>query len=132
MGNDRNVQPLKRIRVALKAGSTAAEMDIPLPAAEVAFIFGIGSGGLTPFECLLNHRAANEAIAFRVAGSHVGLFFGHLAPALGRRLEGADEVHFTASIVGIETPQPREIIKAMADMAAHGHAAGCDCGCGCG
>jgi hypothetical protein len=130
MGNDRNVQPLKRIRVALKAGWTDAEMDIPLPDAEIAFIFGIGSGGLTPFECLLNDRLENGTIAFRVAGSEAGLFFGHVAPGLARRFESGNEVHFTARIVAVETPPPREVIKAMADMAGHG--AGCDCGCGCG
>jgi hypothetical protein len=39
---------------------------------------------------------------------------------------------FNVRIVGVETPQPREIIKAMAEMAGHGHGAECDCGCGCG
>jgi hypothetical protein len=106
-------------------------MDIPLPVAEVAFIFGIGSGGLTPLEGLLNGREQAETIAFRVAGSEASLFFGHVAPPLGRLAEGRDEVYFTVGIVAVETPQPREVIKAMADLTAHGHEAGCDCGCGC-
>jgi len=135
MDKDRSVQPLQRIRLTLKAGSTAADMDIPPPSAEIAFIFGIGSGGMTPFECLLNDRAENDAIAFSVAASEAGPFFGHLFPgildpALGRLFEGRDEVVFNVRIVAVETPQPREVIKAMADMTSHGH--GCDCGCGCG
>jgi hypothetical protein len=107
-------------------------MDIPLPDAEVVFIFGIGSDGLTPLECLLNGRKEAETIAFRVAGSEAGLFFGHVAPALGRLAEGREEVYFNASILAVETPQPRDVIKAMAEMAGHGHGSGCDCGCGCG
>ncbi len=50
--------------------------------------------------------------------------------ASGRLFDGRDEVHFDVRIMAVETPPPREIIKAMADLTAHGH--GCDCGCGCG
>jgi hypothetical protein len=137
MNKDRSVQPLQRIRLAMKAGSTAADMDIHMTSEEAAFIFGIGPGGMTPFECLLNQRAENETIAFGVAASEAELFFGHLflgllGPALGRLFEGRNKVYFNVRITAIETPQPREIIKAMADMTAHGHGAGCDCGCGCG
>jgi hypothetical protein len=132
MSKDRSVLPLQRIRLALKAGSTAAGMDIPLPSEELAFIFGIGAGGITPFECLLNQRTENEAIAFSVAASEAEAFFGHLAPAFGRLFEGRNEVYLNARIVAIETPAPREVVKAMAELTAHGHGAGCDCGCGCG
>lgn len=135
MSEERCVQPLKRIRLALKAGATAGDMGGSLPSAEIDYIFGIGSGGLTPFECLLNGRAESEAIAFSVAASEAGIFFGHFFPALpgtasGRLFDGRDEVHFDVRIMAVETPPPREIIKAMADLTAHGH--GCDCGCGCG
>jgi hypothetical protein len=135
MNSDRRVQPLQRIRLALAAGSTAEDRDIPAPVEEFAFILGIGSGGMTPFECLLNGRAANETIAFDVAASDAGLFFGALlsgpaGQALSRLFAGRETVYFTARILAMETPEPREVIKAMADLAAHAH--GCDCGCGCG
>ena len=135
MNTDRSVQPLRRIRLAVKAGTTAAATGIPLPSDEIAFIFGIGSGGMTPFECLLNDRAENETIAFSVPVLDADRFFGHLlpgvlGPACDRRFEGRDLLYFNVRVIAVETPQPREIIKAMADMAAHGH--GCDCGCGCG
>jgi hypothetical protein len=106
-------------------------MDIRLPDPELTFIFGIGSAGLTPFECLLNQRTENDAIAFRVAGSDACLFFGHVAAPIGRLTSALPEVYFRVSIVGIETPPPREIIKAMADQASHDHGAGCGCGGGC-
>ena len=106
-------------------------MDIRLPDPELTFIFGIGSAGLTPFECLLNQRTETDAIAFRVAGPDACLFFGHLAAPIGRLASTLPEIYFRVSIVGIETPPPREIIKAMADLASHDHGAGCGCGCGC-
>jgi hypothetical protein len=34
-------------------------------------------------------------------------------------------------ITRIETPAARDIVKAMAELSAHG-GSGCDCGCGCG
>jgi hypothetical protein len=116
----------------MKAESKAGDIVSPLPDPDVAFIFGIAPEGLTPFECLLNGRAENEAIAFHVAGSEAGLFFGHVVPAFDRWFEGRDEVSFNVTIVAIETPTPRDVIKAMAETAAHGHGAGCDGGCGCG
>jgi 3-oxoacyl-[acyl-carrier-protein] synthase III len=37
-------------------------------------------------------------------------------------------VYLNARIVAIETPAPREVVKAMAELTAHGHGAGCDWG----
>jgi hypothetical protein len=126
------VELMKRVKLTFQAGSEAGAADLSLPRADFTFIFGIGSGGLTPFESLLDQHTEIEKIAFRLAGSEAGLFFGHLAPPLGQLFEDHDEVYFNVSIVGIETPQPREVIRAMAEITAHGHGAGCDCGCGCG
>jgi hypothetical protein len=106
-------------------------MDIPLPSPDIDFIFGIGSGGWTPFERLLSDRRETESFSGHVAGAEAGLFFGHVAPALGRLFETRETVFFKACILAVETPPPREVIKAMADAAAHGHEGGCDCGCGC-
>ena len=126
----RSVQPLKKIKLALQAGTNSAVMDIALPTSEIDFIFGIGSGGLTPFECLLADRREAETVACRVAGSEAGLFFGHLAPLLGRLFENRREVYLNVDIVAVETPRPREVIKAMAELTAHDHEDGCNCGCG--
>jgi len=126
------VELMKRVKLTFQAGSVAGAADLSLPRANFSFIFGIGSGGLTPFESLLDQHTATEKIAFRLAGSEAGLFFGHLAPPLGSLFDGRQEIFFDVRIVGIETPEPREVIRAMADFAAHGHGAGCDCGCGCG
>jgi len=126
------VQPLQKIKVRLQAGTADTVMDMALPTPEFDFIFGIGSGGLTPFECLLADRREAESISGCVTGAEAELFFGHVAPGLGRLFEAWDTVFFNVCIVAVETPAPREVIKAMADLAAHGHAAGCDCGCGCG
>ena len=126
------VELMKRVKLTFQAGSAAGAADLSLPRADFTFIFGIGSGGLTPFESLLYQHTETEKIAFRLAGSEADLFFGHLAPPLGSLFQGRHEVFFDVRIVGIETPEPRDVIRAMAEITAHGHGAGCDCGCGCG
>jgi hypothetical protein len=127
-----SVQPLQKIGLRLKAGATAEDLPTALPHIDLTFIFGIGTAGLTPFECLLHHRLPGDEIEFRVAGSEAGPFFGHVAPFVAPLCADRYEVHFNARILAIETPAPREIIKAMAEMTSHGHGSGCDCGCGCG
>ena len=126
------VELMKKVKLTFQAGSAAGAADLFLPRADFTFIFGIGPGGLTPFESLLEQHTATENISFRLAGAEADLFFGHLAPPFGSLFEGRQEVFFDVRIVGIETPQPRDVIRAMAETAGHGHGAGCDCGCGCG
>jgi hypothetical protein len=126
------VELMQRVKLTFQAGSEDGPADLSLPRVDFTFIFGIGSGGLTPFESLLDQHTDTEKIAFRLAGSEAGLFFGHLAPPLGSLFNGRHEAFFDVRIVGIETPEPREVIRAMAEITAHGHGAGCDCGCGCG
>ena len=127
-----SVQPLKRLKLGLRAGPTAEGLPNAPPTLELGFIFGIGTAGLTPFECLLNHRLAGDEIEVRVPGPEAAVFFGHLAPLVGSPGVDGDEVHFSVRILAVEAPAPREVIKAMAEMASHGHGTGCDCGCGCG
>jgi hypothetical protein len=125
------VELMKRIKLTFQAGSAAGAADLSLPCADFTFIFGIGSGGLTPFESLLEQNTATETIAFRLAGAEADLFFGHLAPPLRSLFDSRQEAFFAVRIVGVETPEPRDVIRAMAEITAHGHGAGCDCGCGC-
>jgi hypothetical protein len=126
------VELMKKVKLTFQAGSQAGAADLALPRADFSFIFGIGPGGLTPFESLLDRRSTAENLTFRLAGSETDLFFGHLAPALGSLFDGRPEVFFDVRIVGIETPEPREVIRAIAEITTHGRGSGCDCGCGCG
>jgi hypothetical protein len=42
-----------------------------------------------------------------------------------------EDVYLKVNIVAVKSAESREVVKAMAEFAAHG-GAGCDCGCGCG
>lgn len=96
---------------------------------ELAFIFGVGPEGLVPFELTLSGRAVGEEVRFTVAAGEAGRFFGHLAPAALRLFDRDAEVPLAARIEAVERPDPREVVRALAETASHGP---CDCGCGCG
>jgi hypothetical protein len=123
------VTPLKQVRLAVESAAKATG-----PAAvssEVALIYGIGVRGLPPFECLLTDKREGDAISFQVATAEAEDFFGHLAARFLAFFGPAAEAFFRARIIRIETPEPREVIKAIAETTGHGHGGGCDCGCGC-
>jgi hypothetical protein len=123
------VQPLKRLRTAVEVGNVAA--DFASSNSEVVFIYGIGSSGVSPFECLLADKQEGDTISFHLGKAEADHFFGH-HQALFRPLFGnRHDAFFRIRIAGIETPEPREVVRAMAETLSHGHGEGCECGCGC-
>ena len=123
------IEPLRRVRATIEFGPP--EADPPEGCCEVAFIYGIGPAGLSPFECLLTGKQENETISFRVEKTETEHFFNHLAASFRPLFGGSPEAHFHLQITAIETPEPREIVKSIAEATFHGHGGGCDCGCGC-
>ena len=127
-----NVEPLQKISVTLRAGAAPGDMNLPLPHRGLAFICGIGTGGMTPFEYLLAGREPGDEISFRVTRPELEQFFEHLVLAFCAPFKDRDEVHFQVRLTGIEPADGREIVRAMAELTAHTGSGGCDCGCGCG
>ena len=129
MNDAPRVAPLKRVYTRIGAGAAAAD---PSPSCfEATFIYGIGSAGMPPFECLLAGKGEGDQITFRVTKTEADDFFGHLAPLFAASFDHHGEVFFHTQIVRVETPEARDVVKAMAEMVADGHGGGCDCGCGC-
>jgi hypothetical protein len=88
--------------------------------AEVEFIFGIGSGGLTPFEYELADREEGEEILLRIQHSTIPQVFQHL-PILPRHLpEELDPVYLKVRVVKVAKADQREVIKALAEIAECG------------
>lgn len=123
------VENLAKVTLQLEAGTTADRMDLIPAALEFDFIFGIGPGGMCPFEYQLVDRAAGEEIVIQLKKEELYLLFEHLRPPIMDLFEKHDALHLKIKIVRIDKPENAEVIKALSELASHHH--DCDCGCGC-
>ena len=123
------VDNLKKVTLRLEAGTTADRMDLTAAALKFEFIFGIGSGGMCPFEYQLVNKAAGEEIVIQVKKEELYPLFEHLRPPIMNLFEKHGALHLKIKILRIEKPENTEVIKALSEMASHHH--DCDCGCGC-
>lgn len=125
------VEPLRKIHLSISAAETLRVEGTSHAGMELAFICGIGRSGITPFEARLAGKGVGDVVDLEVMTPQVERFFEHLAPQFCPAFTGRDAVHMRVKITRIETPAARDIVKAMAELSAHG-GSGCDCGCGCG
>ena len=123
------VENLTKVTLRLEAGTIAEHMDLTPTALEFEFIFGIGSGGMCPFEYRLVNKAPGEEIGIRVREVERHLLFEHLHPPVMNLFEKHDALYLKIKILKIQQPENKEIIKALSEVASHHH--DCDCGCGC-
>lgn len=126
----KKVDSLKKIELLLEAGTGPNEMDLTSQPLKKTFIFGIGSDGLTPFECELENKSPGDEIIIDVERSQILSRFGSMAQFIVDNVETSDSFYLRVEIVNIESPENREIVEAMAENLKHGD--GCECGCGCG
>ena len=123
------VENLTKVTLRLEAGTTAEHMDLTPASLEYEFIFGIGSGGMCPFEYQLVNKAAGEEIVIQVKREELYPLFEHLRPPIMNLFEKHDVLHLKIKILRIEKSENTEVVKALSEMASHHH--DCDCGCGC-
>ena len=123
------IDNLKKVTLHLQAGTTADDMNLSLPASEFEFIFGIGPGGMSPFEYRLANKAAGEEVSMLLEKETTHQMFEHLHLPVMSLFRKHDLLYLKIKIFKIEQPDSREVVKALADLASHDH--GCDCGCGC-
>ena len=129
------IKPMMKVNLSFMAGLTPDELDIPLDHPEFEFIFGIGSGGLTPFEYELAEMEAGDSTNIQLRSTDTQRFFEHLYPPVRGLFLDRSELFLNVRITAIGPAEGREIIKAMAEMTARsegGDGCGCGGGCGCG
>lgn len=125
----KKVENLTKVTLRLEAGTTADRMDLTPESPEFRFIFGIGPGGMCPFEYQLANKEAGEEISMQLKTEESHRLFEHLHLPIMTLLEEHDSLHLKVKILKIEQADPAEVVKALAATASHHH--GCDCGCGC-
>ena len=122
------VENLKKITLSFQAGNSPNSMDLSPKCPDFAFIFGLGPEGMTPFEYELVDKTEGEEVMVNLSKKTFGKFFEHLNPPLMDLFEDRDNVNLKAKIVSVAAADNREVVKAIANVAAYGES-GCDCGC---
>ncbi|QTA80374.1 Uncharacterized protein dnl_26760 [Desulfonema limicola] len=118
---------LKKIRVSVKAGTTASDMNLTIKPDFYDFIFGIGTNGLTPFEYLIAGKSKGDIVSAQISKAMIPDFFEHIKLPLPVFFHPSDIFYLEIQIKDISLTQNNEIIKAMAEIGGK-----CGCGCGCG
>jgi hypothetical protein len=127
------VQPLKKVQVAIQAGSMPDQTDLTGSPAVLAFILGVASDGLCPFEAALHGRHAGERVVVDLKTAALHEYFGHIYHALQQALElpaALETVCLVIEVVSVTDASDREVVKATALALSHGGCGG-SCGCGC-
>ncbi|CAB1064903.1 hypothetical protein D1BOALGB6SA_9700 [Olavius sp. associated proteobacterium Delta 1] len=125
------VENLKKITLSFQAGTSRDAMDLTPSYPEFSFIFGLAPEGMTPFEYELVEKAEGDDVLIHLEKNNLNRFFEHLNPPIRDLFDGREDVYLNVKILEASAAENREVVKAMADMTAHG-GGGCDCGCGCG
>ena len=123
------VENLKKITLKLEAGTSPQNMDLSLDKSDFEFIFGIGPSGISPFEYELVDKTEGQEVLIEIKKEDISNFFEHLHPPIIPLNEDIEGFFLKIIIQKIAAVDHREVVKALADVTAHGH--GCDCGCGC-
>ena len=123
------VENLKKITLKLEAGTSPQNMDLILDKSDFEFIFGIGPSGISPFEYELVDKTEGQEVLIEIKNEDISNFFEHLHPPIIPLNDDIEGFFLKIIIQKIAAVDHREVVKALADVTAHGH--GCDCGCGC-
>jgi len=116
----KKIDHLKKITLALECG--ARQKGTPEKQFPLMFIYGIGSEGLSPFECALAGKGEGDEFSIRVEKQDMLNYFEHLAQAF-TDCGKCDIFYLRGRVVKIIAADQREVITAMAELA--------DCGDHC-
>ena len=102
-------------------------MDLDIAPKTTAFIFGIGTTGLSPLEVNLAGKRIGDTVALSLGPNRVPALAEHLCRHMPQIPGGNDPVYLQIRVEDIQEADNREIVRAMAEMNECGE--GCSCGC---
>ena len=117
---DPKVDPLKKITLSVMAGTQPETMDLAVSPSTFAFIYGIGTDGLTPFEFQLADKSTGDEIIVHINCFQITEIFAHIAAPIPQIPEHIDAIHMKFKIIQITPADNREIVKAMAEISSCG------------
>jgi hypothetical protein len=113
--SDKKVAPLKRVTLALKAGTTPDKRDVKIET-PFEFIFGLGTDGLVPFERKLADLSEGDEISIHIKGEEIPSYFQHLALSPTNITKALKNYYLDVRVLKVTTADPKEVIGAMANM----------------
>lgn len=122
------VEPLKKLQLQILSTGSAGAKPITF-----THIFGLATEGLSPFEASLDGKKQGDSILLSIPATGFSEFFESCSALLQDLLNLPvlpTVLDLDVKILTIETPDNRELIKAIA-TAASGGGCGGSCGCGC-
>lgn len=125
------VENLKKITLSFQAGTSPKTRDLTPKFPQFEFIFALGPEGMSPFEYELVDKTEGEEVLLHIQKQTFYTFFEHLNPPIRDLFDSREDVYLNAKIAAVAAADNRDIVKALAEMTAHG-GSGCDCGGGCG
>jgi hypothetical protein len=114
------VDNLRMVTVSIEAGKTAGTMDLTPTPEKCEFVFGVGSQGLTPLEFELAGKNVGEEVLIQIEGDGLWDIFQHVPTPSFLLAQPPNGCWLKLRIVGVREADQREIIKALADLAACG------------
>jgi hypothetical protein len=124
------IEPLKTVSLEYTAGTTPESSDLIAAPKSLAFIFGIGTEGFTPFECALDGKAIGDNGSIEVSATDFEEIFGHILSDSEMLTLNPGRFYLHYTINDIADTDPSEVVRSIA--AAAGGGCGGSCGCGCG
>ena len=130
------IQQLKKVSLAILAGSEPGKHSLTATPVVFGFIYGIGAEGPAPFEMVLVDKCVGEHVILTVTADEAPQFFGRFLGPI-RQLLGLHllppslSLHMT--VMAVVDADNREVVQALAKATGHGGCGGsCDCGCSSG
>lgn len=108
---------MQKITLTVETGDTADTKTATASAETYAFVFGLGSSGLTPIEFALAEKTPGDEIQLQLSRDQIAPFFGHIRIPAALAEGESDPIALKACVVAVSPATSREVVRTLADIA---------------
>jgi len=122
------IENLSKVTLELELGTASDRWDLTQGPLRHEFIYGIGPAGLTPLEFQLDGLAEGDETVIYLQPEEFCRCFGPGQALAGLQILAGGAVYLRARVVAVGQADSREVVKALAAMAACSGCGGDCCG----
>ena len=108
---------MQKITLSLETSSAPDPREAAEPLPTIEFVFGLGSGGLTPFEFALAEKTVGDQVQLQLVGNQLPEFFGHIRYPAACAVGESQSIVLIARVLAVEPASSREVVRTLADVA---------------